>query len=158
MPVIEGRANVEFGRAVFDQDLLDEMAPLLRGHFLEIAHYPDIPLDPDFAGYEAAAKSGGLRIFTARDGVRLVGYAVFFVRHNPHYKGSLQAVQDILYVDPSFRMGMTGYRFIRWCDGQLKAEGVQAVYHHVKEAHNFGAMLERMGYELVDLVYARRLD
>jgi hypothetical protein len=51
-----------------------------------------------------------------------------------------------------------GGRFIKWCDEQLRAEGVAVVYHHIKAAHNFGPMLERFGYELVDLIYSRRLN
>jgi hypothetical protein len=41
---------------------------------------------------------------------------------------------------------------------RLALEGIQVVYHHVKAAHNFGKMLERMDYKLVDLIYAKRLD
>lgn len=138
-------------------DCFQEAMPLLMEHWKEIAHYQDIPLEPDLSFYESAEKSGVLRTFTARgDEGKLIGYAVYFVRHNAHYKSSLQAVQDIIYIQKNKR-GMGG-RFILWCDEQLRAEGVQAVYHHVKTAHNFGPMLERFGYQLVDLIYARRLD
>ena len=51
-----------------------------------------------------------------------------------------------------------GERFIRYCDEQLRAQGVQAVYHHVKAKQSFGPTLTRQGYELVDLIYAKRLD
>lgn len=101
---------------------------------------------------------GNLRVYSARSGEKnlLVGYAVFFVRHNMHYADSLQATQDILFVQKEFRG--RGGEFIAWCDYQLKKEGVQAVYQHVKAKHNFGKLLERMGYELVDLIYTKRLD
>lgn len=153
--------NVAFAREPLRDRLWDEALPLLVAHWREIAHYQDIPLDPDQAIYQSAADAGILRCYTVRrdasDRGELMGYAIFFVRPNPHYCSSLQAVQDVLYISPSAR-GTTGYRFIRWCDEQLRAEGVQAVYHHVKAAHNFGRMLERLGYECVDLIYARRLD
>lgn len=138
------------------QDIFEEAAPLLRQHYAEIAHYQDIPLEPDLAQYAAVEEAGCLRVFTARDDSGLIGYAVFFVRRNLHYRSSLQAVQDILYVDPGKR-GF-GARFIHWCDEQLRKESVQVVYHHVKAAHDFGALLERFGYQLVDKIYARRLD
>jgi hypothetical protein len=32
------------------------------------------------------------------------------------------------------------------------------VFQRTKAKHNFGNLLEALGYELVDLVYARRLD
>lgn len=139
------------------QDVFDEVMPLLELHWREIAHYQDIPLSPNFKQYAALEDAGLVRTFTARDSEKkLVGYAVFFVRHNLHYQSSLQASQDILFIHPDKR-GF-GARFILWCDRQLKEEGVAVVYHHIKVAHNFGKLLERMGYEMVDLIYAKRLD
>jgi GNAT superfamily N-acetyltransferase len=182
-----------------DAELWDEITPLLQQHWLEIAHYQDIPLNPDREGYLKCEEAGVLRCFTARASAMwrgrlatvcsvvnqratvdvenygasptsvscplseleidtLVGYAVFFVRPNMHYMDSVQAVQDVLYLSPALRGTGHGMRFIRYCDEELTRLGVQAVYHHVKEKHNFGPALERMGYELVDLIYAKRLD
>lgn len=139
------------------KDCYEESLPLLKEHWEEIAHFKDIPLEPDLENYLLAENNGMVRVFTARDEEKkLVGYAVYFVRKNMHYKSSLQAVQDILFITKSKR-GMGG-RFILWCDEQLKNEGVQATYHHVKQAHNFGPLLERFGYQMVDLIYSRRLD
>lgn len=139
------------------KDIFDEMMPLFEKHWREIAHYQDIKLNPDREAYFKIEEMGNLRVFTARDEEKnLIGYIVYFIRYNAHYKDSLQAVQDVLFVDPAKRgFGMS---FIAWCDEQLRSEGVQVAYHHIKEKHNFGHMLEKMGYELVDLIYARRLD
>lgn len=147
---------MRYQREPVTHDLIEEMFPLLRLHYEEIAKFKDIPLEPDQESYIALDKAGIVRAFTARDEANtLQGYAVFFVKHNLHYKSSLQAVQDVLYVNPTSR-GF-GAKFILWCDKELQREGVQAVYHHVKSEHNFGPLLERMGYELVDLIYTRRL-
>lgn len=136
---------------------LEESKPLLIEHWKEIAHYDDIPLDPDEERYRNIEKSGMLRVYTVRtDDNHIVGYAVFIVNTNAHYKSSLQAVQDILFIHPSSR-GMGG-RFILWCDEQLKADGVQIVFQHLKSKQNFGKLLERFGYELIDLIYGKRLD
>lgn len=146
-----------FQKEELTPDLFAELLPLLNAHYKEIAHHQDIPFDPNLAGYKALSDEGALRIFTARaDDRELIGYSVYFLRNNLHYQSSLQAVQDILYVRPDSR-GI-GARLIKWCDTQLKRDGVQVVYQHVKAAHNFGPMLERFGYELVDLIYSRRLD
>ena len=150
--------GVTFQREEFTEALLVEMWPLWLKHYDEISAYKDIPFDPDLGKYAMIAQAGALRIFTMRDAGMIVGYEVLFAQTNPHYKTSLQAVQDILFVDPELRKGLTGYKFIRWVDRQLKAEGVQIVYQHIKAKHNFGVMLERQGYHLVDLIYAKRLD
>ena len=134
-----------------------EMFPLLERHYFEISSDLDIPLSPDQDCYYNMENAGVLRIYTSRDlDYKIIGYAVFFVRHNPHYKTSLQAVQDVLYIDPDCR-GF-GADFISWCEAQLKLEGVQKVFHHVKVKHNWGKLLERMGYDHVEHIYAKRLD
>jgi hypothetical protein len=156
---------IQFAREPLTESLWDEAMPLLSAHWDEIAAFKDIPLEPDRELYAAGEANGILRCFTARDdtaqrfrfpGAMLVGYALYFVRSNPHYKSSLQANQDVIYLAPSVRGG-TGYKFIAWCDNQLAAEGVQVVYQHVKAKHDFGKLLERQGYDLVDQIYAKRL-
>ena len=137
-------------------DVIAEMMPLLEKHWREIAHFQDIPLEVDRVAYEQLCNMGMLRIYTMRKHTALIGYAVYFVRSNPHYKSSIQASQDVIFVDPEHRG--VGRKLIQFADEQLQIEGVQAVYHHVKAAHNFGPLLESMGYSLVDLIYTKRLD
>lgn len=148
---------MKFQREQLTLELLNEAFPLLEKHYAEVAHYKDIPLDPDFERYLQVDKSGNIRAFTARDDLGvLIGYAVYFIHQNMHYRSSKQAVQDVIYIDPA-RRGF-GAKFISWCDAELLADGVQVVYQHIKAAHDFGPMLKRLGYELVDLIYARRLS
>jgi hypothetical protein len=145
------------------EELFAEIGPLLERHYKEIAHYQDIELNPNYARYLELERGGALRIFTARMGGKdssLIGYAVFFVTRNMHYQDSLQALQDIIYIEKSTRGVGIGKSFINWCDTQLGMEGVQVVHHHVKKQHEkpFGPLLESLGYNLVDLIYCRRLD
>lgn len=149
------RVKPTFGIESF-AEVREEIKPLLAAHWKEVAHYPDIELDVDWTRYAMLADAGLLRIFTVRSQGGLVGYAVFVVQTNMHYSQSLQAMQDVLFISEQHR-GF-GRKFIEWCDDHLRDLGVQAVYHHVKAAHNFGPMLERMGYELIDRIYGRRLD
>ena len=136
----------------------EEAQPLFAAHWREIAHYPDIPFAPDREMYVQLDESGLLRVFTVRLDGQLAGYNAFFVKPHPHYSGSLQAAQDVLFLHPDCRNAGIGIRFIDWCDGELAAEGVQVVTQHLKAAHNHGPLLERLGYELMDLIYTRRLD
>jgi len=147
-----------FQREAANTGLFSEMGPLLLMHFREIARYQDISLDPDFARYMEIEEMGALRIFTARKifSKKLIGYSVFIVSPNLHYCSSLQAVQDVLFIHPKER-GFGG-RFILWCDQELRKEGVQVVMQHVNAAHDFGDLLERIGYEPIETVYSKRLD
>jgi GNAT superfamily N-acetyltransferase len=144
-------------RETADQ-FIPDAAPLLAVHFQEIAHFQDIKLNPQFDIYRQMDQMGVLRVFTLRDRGVLRGYAIFMVRENLHYGDSLQAVQDVLYLDAPLRKQMLGARLIQWCDEELKREGVQVVYHHVKRAFNFGPLLARLGYEEVESIWSRRLD
>lgn len=137
-------------------DVIGEIKPLLEAHYREIAHYPDIPLQPNYERYTLAESSEALRIFTARVDGTLVGYAIYFVGFALHYAGSLQAHQDILFVHPDYRRSTVGMRLIRHADEALAKEGVQVIYQHSKAAHSIGPILERQGYELVDEIYAKR--
>ena len=139
-------------------NVCEEIKPLLLKHWEEISHYKDIPLDPDWDGYLRIEESGALRIYTARDDENvLVGYAVFFIKHNLHYRTSLQALQDIIFIDPEKR-GF-GAKFILWTEKQLADEGVQVVFHHIKTKtpHTID-LFRRLGYENIDLILGKRLD
>jgi hypothetical protein len=149
---------IDFSEERLTPELLDAAMPLLEAHYREIAHYQDIPLSIDREVYLAAAASGQVRVFLCREDGALQGYAVFFVRANPHYSTSRQAVQDVLWLHPSLRHQMLGARFIAFCDEQLRRSGVQCVYHHVKLAHDFGSTLRRLDYEPVETIWVRRLD
>lgn len=138
-------------------EVIAEIIPLLDAHWDEIAHFRDIPLSPDWARYRMAENARALRIFTARADGALVGYAIFFVMRAPHYN-VVQADQDILFLLPEYRRGLTGLALIKHADKELKHEGVTIVMHHVKAAHDFGPLLEHLGYEPVDRLYAKRLD
>jgi GNAT superfamily N-acetyltransferase len=137
----------------------DEAQPLAREHWREIASFLDIPLAPNRAFYERVEAAGQLCLLSARADQRLVGYALFIVVPPPHYANSLQAQQDVFYVEPSARGALIGLRLIAAADEILTARGVQVVYHHVKLKHpTLGRLLERKGYHATETFYAKRLD
>jgi len=102
-----------------------------------------------------------VRAFTVVDNeslAPLIGYAVFFVHRNPHYRSSLQAVEDVIYLDPEYRRGRTASRLVRFAERRLTEDGVQVIYHHAKVAHPaLGKILERMGYEHIENIYGKRV-
>jgi GNAT superfamily N-acetyltransferase len=150
---------MKFQREVATTEFCAEILPLLERHYHEIAHYQDIVLDPDFKKYIEIEEAGFLRVFTARDDAgKLAGYGIFVVRANMHYRQSLQAVQDVLFIAPEHRNAGFGAKLISFCDGELQKEGVQVVYHHVKLAHDFGPLMEKIGYEKIETIYGRRLS
>lgn len=138
-------------------DLWDEVMPLLHSHWLEICTYKDIRLNPDKAVYARNEANGLFKAYTIRSDGALIGYAGYMVCPNMHYQPILMAVQDVLYLSPDYRGKLIGLRFIKWCDKQLYELGVAYVSQHVKTAHNWGPLLERIGYSHTENIYTRRL-
>ena len=154
--------QIVYGIEILDNALIEAANPLLQKHWREIAHYPDIPLDVDWDGYMDLQNRECILFFTARmkiDGSLAGYYVVITPPRNLHYKTSKQALNDVLFVDPDLRKFGIGLELIDFGDRHLAGLGYQVIHQHVKAAHDFGPMLERrLGYELVDKIYARRLD
>lgn len=122
-------------------------------HWPEVGHYRDIPIEMNWEHY---LRLTHLRTYVAVEGSELLGYAIFFVSPHLHYRHTIVAQQDILYVRPKHR-GF-GREFILWCDDQLRILGAVTVFHHLKPWFDWGPMAESLGYEFAEKIYSRRLD
>lgn len=144
-------------------DCMEEIKPILRfEHWEEVGHYKDIPIDMQWDKYKFIQDAGKLRCYTIRAPLNqeftesvLQGYAFFIVDHHMHYKHTIVASQDILYVRKPYR-GI-GKSFLAWCDEQLKLEGVTTVTHHAKPWFNYGTLFEKLGYEKAETIWSRRI-
>lgn len=134
-----------------------EALPILRCHWQELGQWPDIPLDVNLAAFQRLEAGGALRLYTARLDGKLVGYALYVLQRSLHYRYML-AIEDVFYVERSRRGAYTGMRLLKYADEQLRADGVDVVTHHVKLAHPMlGKLCEKIGYEPVETLWARRL-
>lgn len=146
-----------YQRESFDE-VLPEALPLLEAHWQELNNTPGEPLNVNLALYQQADANGGLRIFTARNEGKLVGYSAVFVHQGMHCSHQKQATQDVFYVTPEYRGGMLGTRLIRIAEECLEGEDVQLAYNHANVKNMLlGRLLEALGYEPVSVVYQRRL-
>jgi hypothetical protein len=150
-------AQAVFSREPLSPELVGEMVPLIAQHFHEIARFKDFKVEPEFLFYKQAEDAGALRIFCARLDSTLIGYSVFTLARHPHFKATIQAHEELLYLGQVWRKGITGDRFIQFCDQQLAADGANVIYHTVTVERDFSALLLRRGYELSDRVYAKRV-
>lgn len=137
--------------------IYEEILPLFERHYREVSANQDIPLEVAREQYIKLDEQNFYHMFTARNAFgKLIGYAGFFIRHNLHYMSSLQAVQDIIFIDKEHR-GF-GRNLIAYADQQLKELGVQVVYQHVKCSHNWSHILVEQGYKHVEQLFSKRLD
>ncbi len=130
-------------------DCYDEAIPLVVAHYQEIATNKDKKiLDPDVARYVSLEEQGMLRIFTARDEGKLVGYFVSMVMPHLHYASCIYAMNDILYVDPAYRGTTLAYRLFKGAIQDLKDNSnTDVMMIHMKVKHPFRKLLTKLGFE-----------
>lgn len=148
-----------------DQLLADGWENLLVEHWVEVAMDRDIiPLAVDWDRYRLFEKTEAFKTLAMRkDGV-LVGYSAWFINPHLHYKTTLFALNDVIYLDPAYRRGLAGARLVREAENALAALGaVKAIYHtklHVqlgKRAGTLGDLLLALGYKHIENTYAKLL-
>jgi hypothetical protein len=136
-------------------DVLAELLPLTQRHFAETQRHREAGCTPDITVYERLAAAGTLRVFTVRlIPSELVGYCLMIVRRH-HHTNQVRAFEDLLYIAPEHRGD--GKSFVRWCDQQLKLEGVEVVQRVCQTKHDHGRMFERMGYDKTEETWSKRL-
>jgi hypothetical protein len=132
-----------------------ELQVLLPLNYEELTLNKDhVKLDPDWNRYQCMSDNSELSIFTARDGVELVGYAFFFVLPHIHYKNLVVANNDVLFLKKEYRTGMTGIKFLKYCDEQLKSR-CDKITWHIKDTNDFSPLLKRMGYSVEDTIMGK---
>jgi len=136
-------------------EVIEDIKPLLEGHWEEIALYKDeVTFAPNYFMYKELEEKNLLDIFTARtDKGKLIGYCIVFTMPHMHYSTTIMSNVDIFYVAPEYRGKMAGLRLIKLTEQKLKEKGVKVIFHHVKVAHDFSPLLERLGYEKTEHIY-----
>ena len=137
-------------------DVIDEIKPLLDRHYEEIALDKDvIKLNPDYSAYKSMNMRGVIKIVTARQGDELIGYCICVVKPHLHYKDSLTAHNDIFYIKPEYRQGLTGVKLFKETEKIMNEYGVQRIIMNVKRSNDIGAIFERLGYTESERVYTK---
>jgi hypothetical protein len=137
----------------------DEAVELFKNHYEEIAERQDvIELDPDIKKYNQLYNSKILEIHTARDDGKLIGYSLWVVVNHMHYKKSITASSDVLYISPEYRQGMLGYKFIKWTTEEIKKRNPQRILFHMKPFLDYGKIVERLGGHYFEKTYSIVLE
>jgi len=92
--------NIKIERLI---DCLEELAPILAGHWDEVEHDKDeVPLKPDFVTYLKLEEAGHIMLVVARADDKIIGYQWDVVHTNLHYS-ELYAVNDLMYLNKEYR-------------------------------------------------------
>jgi len=131
---------------------------LLQQHYEELTLHKNImKLAPDWDQYQRHMERGELFVLAAYFGSRLVGYSVFFLYNNIHYKNNIMAKNDVLFLSRPYRRGRMGINLIRRSEDALRELGVSKVVWHIKCHSDFRPILHRMGYEDEDIMVGKAL-
>lgn len=137
-------------------DCLEEMKPLLESHWEEIAiHKEVVKLDPDYDKYLLLDNMGMLHVLTVRDEGVLIGYFISFIQPHMHYKSTIYAVNDILYLDKEYRKGLTGYKMFKRAEELLTEIGVDVIVIHSKVNKDFKSLMDKLGFNMVENTYSK---
>tara|TARA_R110000772_G_scaffold64511_2_gene144274 strand:- start:1682 stop:2146 length:465 start_codon:yes stop_codon:yes gene_type:complete len=137
-------------------DVLEEMKPILQKHWEEVALYKDqIALNPDYDKYQSLEEMGALRIATVRSGGKLIGYFISMINPHLHYQDHLYAINDILYLEESFRGADVALELFLFAEEDLKSLGVDVLIIAMKTAKPFDALCEALGHSNVERVYSK---
>jgi len=146
---------IEYKEETYSQ-VIDEIKPLLEDHWEEIALNKEvIKLNPNYEMYEKLCNSGVMRIVTARDDGKLIGYCICIIAYNLHYKDSLTATNDIFFISKDYRKGSTGVKLFIKNEEILKSYGVQRLIMNTKVHQDVGAIFERLGYKQTERVFGK---
>jgi len=152
------QAAIEFHRESYTERFAEEALPLGQMHNEEIGGViSDVKIRVPKEMYEHLDTNGMLRMYTLRENGQLKGYNVFAVVTHPEY-GHLTAQHDVMFLHPSVRFGFNAIKFLRWCDEQLKSDGVLFVTQHVTASKDYSPVLKRLGYEPSETIYIKRLN
>jgi hypothetical protein len=137
----------------------DEAVELFKKHYEEVAERQDvIELNPNIEKYNQLYKTKTLEIHTARDDGKLIGYSLWVVVNHLHYKKSITASSDVLYISPEYRQGMLGYKFIKWTTEEIKKRNPQRILFHMKPFLDYGKIVERLGGHYFEKTYSIVLE
>lgn len=141
------------------KDVLDDHGrALLKRHHAELAlDQEEVEYAPDWERYDRLDKLGHLSIVTLREKGIIVGYCVTHVMPELHYKTTLTATMDILWVAPEYRENMGGLRLMREVHRELKRRGVKRVYMGSKLHKDISKLFTALGYVPMELWFSKIL-
>lgn len=141
------------------KDVLDDHGrALLKRHHAELAlDQEEVEYAPDWERYDRLDKLGHLSIVTLREKGIIVGYCVTHVMPELHYKTTLTATMDILWIAPEYRENMGSLRLMREVHKELKRRGVKRVYMGSKLHKDISKLFRALGYTPMELWFSKML-
>ena len=135
--------------------LFKKLDKILREHQHEVSTFDGESLVPDWTTYRAINDAGQVCVVTAHnDDGDIVGYTITVVARHLHYPFMI-GTNDILYMMPEYRGH--AFKLLRFTERELKRRGVKYFSLSIKPHVDFREFVEKLGYNLFEYQYIRRL-
>lgn len=135
--------------------------PLLESHYDELCTDKAMVLNPDWERYAAMLAAGNLVMVAAFDDDRpgfgnCVGYTFCFLSPHIHYKDTLVAWNDVLFLHKDYRTGSAGSRLMKATALACAQRGVKKLLWHAKPGTALDTIMAKRR-PLFEKVYAQDL-
>jgi GNAT superfamily N-acetyltransferase len=139
--------------------VIHEINNLLYLDWQEVGRLEELyPLEPDWELYQIIEDNGSLRVFTARDDNKLVGYFTVVSSPSLHSKGKLIASNDVIFLHPAYRKGFVGVKLFKFAEKCVKEDGFQQLQICYTEKFDISPILSMLGYTKVETKFEKRLN
>ena len=155
-------------RVVFEEvepiQIKRSMMSLVRQNWEEVdGNSVNLDMNVDWEKYEQLYAQGhlvviGAFVLSGEDKKTPIGYSVDILGDNPHTKGNVFSVCDLLYIHPEFRGLGVGKVLTEMGDRLLKGYGVAVRNIHSKLTHPIDNMLTELEYSHIENVYTKSLE
>lgn len=116
-----------------------------------------IKLNPDWDIYETLNKSYMLGVYTVRKQNNLVGYLTVVSREHHHYKNTVFASNDILFIEKEHRKGLLGYFLVKYAVKDLKNLGADVLLFTSNIDKPYDSILKRLDFQPLEKVFIKKL-
>ena len=140
------------------KECFDRIIKLFDEHYKELSVTQELKLNPDYDVYFNADKKNLVKVVLCEDDSELVGYIVFFVGPNLHYKDCLLATEDIYYLKPEYRKGRIGIKMFKFAEEYLKSIGINMIRYSTKTHLDNSRLFEYLGCNFIEKVFIKRIQ
>lgn len=130
-----------------------ELMPYIAHNYSENPGNGECPFDLNIEACENLFKHGNLKVITAREDGKFVGYILWMVISPLDMQTTLSGTCYAVYVSPEYRKTGVGRKLFEVSIRRLKSLGVKRLFSSVRDSMDFSSLIESMGGRKFETVY-----
>lgn len=135
-------------------ELSEQLDDLAAANFAEVRPGESQALNIDF--FRQSEKNGLIFIVGAVQAGNIIGYSITFVLPDMH-TASVLASNDVIYLAPEHRRGLTAARLVRATEDEASRRGASFMQWNPLVGSRFSKLLELRGYAARSVTYRKEL-